>query len=87
MTTPQRVLVFTSPSCSWCRAVKDHLKKNHVTFREIDVSRDPSAARDLVRMTGQQGVPVVMIGSRPIVGFKREEIDRLLNIRRTSTDN
>ncbi len=87
MTTPPRVVVFTTSSCSWCRAVKDHLKKNGVRYREIDVGRDQAAARDLVRMTGQQGVPVVLIGGRPIVGFKRDEIDRLLGLRQGAGDH
>lgn len=49
-------------------------------FREIDVTRNPSAARDLVRMTGQTGVPVLVIGNRPVVGFDQPMINRLLNL-------
>ncbi len=75
------VVVFTAPSCSWCRAVKEHLRRNQVSFREVDVSRDERAARDVQRMTGSMGVPVTLIGGRPVVGFKREEINRLLGLR------
>lgn len=77
-----RVLVFTTPTCSWCRRVKDYLRERHVQFREIDVSRDAKAARDLVRRTGQMGVPVVEIDGRPIVGFDKPQIDRLLGLSR-----
>jgi glutaredoxin 3 len=75
------VVVFTTPTCSWCRAVKQHLKKHKIRFKEIDVTRDERAARDMVRRTGQQGVPVTLIRNRPIVGFKKKEINRLLNIK------
>jgi glutaredoxin-like YruB-family protein len=81
MSQQPRVIVFTSPSCSWCRTVKQHLKKHNITFKEVDVSRDPGAARDMVRRTGQQGVPVTLINNRPIVGFKKNEINRRLNIK------
>jgi glutaredoxin 3 len=75
-----RVLVFTTPTCPWCTRVKSYLAQQQVPFREVDVSRDASAARDLVRRTGQMGVPVVEIDGRPVVGFDRQQIDRLLGL-------
>lgn len=79
-TRARRVLVFTTPSCPWCTRAKSYLRERRIPFREVDVSRDPAAARDLVRRTGQMGVPVVEIDGRPVVGFDRPEIDRLLGL-------
>jgi glutaredoxin-like YruB-family protein len=76
-----KVIVFTTPTCSWCRTVKQHLKKHKIRFKEIDITKDAHAARDMVRRTGQQGVPVTLINNRPIVGFDKEKINRLLNIK------
>ncbi len=76
-----KVLVFTTPTCSWCQRAKTYLRQQDVRFREIDVSRDAAAARDLVRRTGQTGVPVIEIDGRPIVGFDRPKIDRLLGLK------
>ncbi len=75
-----RVIVFTTPSCPWCNKAKAYLRERRVPFREIDVARDAAAARDLVRRTGQMGVPVVEIDGRPVVGFDRPQIDRLLGL-------
>jgi glutaredoxin 3 len=75
-----RVLVFTTPTCPWCVRAKQYLRQRNVKFREVDVSRDAAAARDLVRRTGQMGVPVVEIDGRPIVGFDKQQIDRLLGL-------
>lgn len=75
-----RVLVFTTPSCPWCVRAKGYLREQRIPFREVDVSRDAAAARDLVRRTGQMGVPVVEIDGRPVVGFDRRQIDRLLGL-------
>ena len=75
-----RVVVFTTPTCSWCTRAKTYLAQRRVPFREVDVSRDASAARDLVRRTGQSGVPVVEIDGRPVVGFDKAAIDRLLGL-------
>ncbi len=79
-TRPHRVLVFTTPTCPWCNRAKAYLRSRGVPFREVDVSRDPAAARDLVRRTGQMGVPVIEIDGRPIVGFDQAQIDRLLGL-------
>ncbi len=81
-TRPQSVLVFTTPTCPWCNRAKAYLRERKVAFREVDVSRDRAAARDLVRRTGQIGVPVIEIGGKPIVGFDRAQIDRLLGLAR-----
>jgi len=56
--------------------VKRYLRENRVPFKEINIERDPDAARDIVRKTGQTGVPVIKIGSKWIVGFDRERIDK-----------
>jgi glutaredoxin-like YruB-family protein len=79
--TQPTVVVFTTPTCSWCRVVKQHLKKHNIRFKEIDVSKDERAARDMVRRTGQQGVPVTLIQNRPIVGFNKQQINRMLGIK------
>lgn len=76
-----KIIVFTTPSCPWCNRAKSYLKQHGFKFRDVDVSKDESAAKDLVRRTGQTGVPVILINNKPVVGFNKKEIDRLLNIR------
>jgi glutaredoxin 3 len=75
-----RVLVFTTQTCPWCTRVKSYLAQRRVPFKEVDVGRDAAAARDLVRRTGQTGVPVVEIDGKPVVGFDKQKIDRLLGL-------
>ncbi len=75
-----RVIVFSTPSCPWCNRVKAYLKQKGVRFKDVDVSRDRRAAEDMVRRTGQQGVPVILIGSKAIVGFDKPKIDKYLGL-------
>lgn len=81
MPTNARVIVFSTPTCPYCHAVKRYLQQHGVPFREVDVSRDPVAAREMVRRSGQQGVPVVDINGKIIVGFDRAKIDATLGLR------
>lgn len=77
----RNVTVYTTPSCSWCTTLKRHLDANQVRYREVDVSKDQKAAEAMVRRSGQQGVPQTDINGQMIVGFDRERINRLLDIR------
>ncbi len=76
----KRVIVFTTPTCPNCTTAKRYLRARGIRFNDVDVSKDPAAARDMVRRSGQQGVPVIQIGNRVVVGFNRAEIDRLLEL-------
>ena len=58
--------------------MKRYFREKGVSFKEINVERDPEAARDLFRKTGQGGVPVIKIGGAWIVGFDKEPIDKEL---------
>ncbi len=76
-----KVVMFTTPTCSFCNQAKRYFREHQVRFTEVDVSKDMQAAKDLQRKTGQTGVPVILINNRPIVGFDRPKINQMLNIR------
>jgi S1-C subfamily serine protease len=59
--------------------VKGFLSQKGVGFSERDVSRDPSAAQEVVRMTGQMGVPVTVVGGETVVGFDRARLERVIS--------
>ena len=58
-----------------------YFRQHEVKFKAVDVSQDPVAARDMQRMSGQMGVPVIKIGKDVIVGFDQQRIDKLLDLR------
>jgi len=74
------VTIYTSPTCSWCEAVKNYLRAREIDFEEVDVSADTDRAQELVERSGQYGVPVVDIDGEMVVGFDRPRIDALLEL-------
>jgi len=76
-----RVIVFSTPTCSYCTVTKRYFREKKIKFRDVDVSRDQKAAMDMQRKTGQTGVPVIMINNKPIVGFDKPKINKLLGIK------
>jgi len=74
------VKVYSTSSCPYCVRVKQFLQDNNIDFVNIDVSRDETAADDMVRKSGQMGVPVLDIDGQIIVGFDKEKIKQALGI-------
>ncbi|MFH1182327.1 MAG: glutaredoxin domain-containing protein [Candidatus Woesearchaeota archaeon] len=75
-----KIMVYSTPTCPWCNVAKDFLKKNNILFEEIDVSKDQNAAVEMVKKSGQMGVPVIDMDGTIIVGFDREAIEKKLNL-------
>ena len=72
------VTLYTSPTCGYCHQAKRYLSDRGVSFAERDVSVDRAAAEEIVRLTGQMGVPVIVIDGHPVIGFDRPRLDQLL---------
>jgi glutaredoxin-like YruB-family protein len=76
----KQVTVYSTPTCSWCNTLKSWLRQNRINFTDIDISRDEKAAQNLVRRSGQQGVPQTEINGQIVVGFDQPRLKKLLEI-------
>ena len=75
------VRVFSTPACPYCHTLKEFLKEHRIEFEDIDVSKAAQAREDMVKGSGQMGVPVIAIDDEFIVGFDRAKIVKSLNIK------
>jgi len=75
------VKVFSTPSCSYCATLKEFLRNNNIEFNDIDVSQDETALTEMVKKSGQMSVPVIDIDGETIIGFDKEKVVGLLNIK------
>ena len=69
------VKVYSTPSCPWCTVLKDYLESKSIAYEDFDVSRDRQAATEMIKKSGQRGVPVADIDGQIIVGFNKQAID------------
>ena len=72
------VKIYTTPSCTYCTKAKKYLKENRVTFTEYNVAKDMRRADEMVKKSGQMGVPVLDVHGKIIVGFNHPETDKAL---------
>lgn len=76
-----KVRIFTTPTCPYCFTLKEFFKDNNIEFEELDVASDKVAREEMIKISGKMEAPVVDIGGEVILGFDREKITKLLNIR------
>ncbi len=73
------ITIYSTPTCPYCVMAKNYFKQKNVNFSDYDVSRNQSKAEEMIRLSGQSGVPVININGNIIRGFDRQAIDRLIN--------
>ena len=74
------VKVYSTPTCPYCVRAKDYLKEKEIPFVNIDFSSDEIGLQEMVKVSGQMGVPVLVIDGGIIIGFDRPKIDAKLDL-------
>jgi glutaredoxin-like YruB-family protein len=78
---PKRVTVYTTPTCTWCNTIKTYFKEKNINYTEVNVAANPARAEEMVKKSGQQGVPQTDINGQVVIGFDKNRINELLEIR------
>ena len=64
------VTLYTTEPCGFCRQAKALLESRGVSYREVNLAKDPVGRADLVALTGQMTFPQIVVGTRSIGGFR-----------------
>jgi glutaredoxin len=72
------VVIYSTPTCVPCDQAKRWFQDHGVAYTEHDVTRDPVRAAELVRLTGQNAVPVIRVGQQVLVGFDPLQLAKLI---------
>ena len=75
------VKLYTTPTCPYCKLTKDYLSEKHIEFEEINVAANAAAANEMVKLSGQMGVPVIDIDGQIIVGWNKSALEEALGTR------
>ena len=72
------VKIYTTPTCPYCQMAKKFMKEKGVEYQELDVSSDTTARQEMMDVSGQMGVPVIVIDGQVIIGFNQQRLGELL---------
>ncbi len=78
---PKKIIIYTTPSCVYCKMTKAFFKENNIVYEEKDVSTDEQARNEMVAKSDQMGVPVIDIDGEFLVGFDKPRLSQLIGIK------
>ncbi len=65
-----RVIVYTTEPCGFCRTAKALLDQRKIPYAEINLARDADGRAELAERTGMMTFPQILIDGEPIGGFQ-----------------
>jgi len=81
MEQKHKIKIFSTHTCPYCDMVKRYLDEKGMEYEDVNVSSDPKAREEMGEKSGQMGVPVLEINDQVVVGFNKEKINNLLDIK------
>ena len=75
-----KVIIYTTPTCGFCQRAKQFFNEKNIKYTEYNVAEDQTKAEEMVKMSGQMGVPVIEIDDDIVIGFNKAQIAQLLGI-------
>ena len=74
------VAIYSTPSCHFCKEAKAFFAEKNIEFTNYDVSTDAVKRKEMIDLTGQLGVPVIVIDGKAMVGFDQAEVAEKLGV-------
>ena len=75
------VILYSTRLCVWCHKTREFFKEYRIKFKDVDVGSNVKSAQEMIKKSGQQGVPVIDIGGKIIVGYDEDKFRKLLKIK------
>ncbi len=76
--TQKKVVIYSTPNCPICHRAKEYLDKEGVTYQDVNVAADKAAVQDMIKKSGQIGVPVILVDEEVMVGFNQARLSEML---------
>ena len=75
----KQVVIYSTPTCPYCKRAKEYLSRKGILYTEHNVAIDRDAAKEMIKRSGQMGVPVILVDEEVVVGFNQTRLDKLLS--------
>ena len=72
------VTIYSTPVCHFCHMAKEYFTEHNIAYTEYDVASDQAKRAEMIDLSGQMGVPVIVIGDDLIIGFDEAKVKEIL---------
>jgi glutaredoxin 3 len=76
----KKVTIYSTPTCHFCQMAKEFFAEKKIEYTAYDVAGDAEKRQEMIKLTGQLGVPVIVVGDNIMVGFDRAKLAAKLGI-------
>jgi glutaredoxin 3 len=77
----KKVEIYSTANCHFCHMAKEYFKANGVSFNDYNVGTDPEKRAEMLEISGQMGVPVIVVDKQDVViGFNQKALAGLLGL-------
>ena len=73
-----KIVLYTTGFCGWCEQAKEYLQERGLAFTEINISRDSAGRAEVLRVSGQEYVPTIVVDGHVLADFDVEQIKKFL---------
>jgi glutaredoxin len=78
MSSEKTVEIFSTENCHFCHMAKDWFNDNGVQYVDHNVGVNVEERKRAMEISGQMGVPVILIGDDVVIGFNEAKLRELL---------
>ncbi len=77
------ITIYSTTTCPYCVMLKNWLSSKSIAYTNYNVDENPIAAQNMIRLSGQMGVPFSTIEDEDgtmekILGFDRQRFEEVL---------
>ncbi len=72
---PTSIRLFVKPGCPWCSEAEEWLDERGITYKKLDVIRDPIARAEMFTLTGQSKAPSIDVDGEILADFGADELE------------
>ena len=80
ITMEKKVEIYSTPTCHFCQQAKEFFGENKIAFSDYNVAEDAEKRNEMLKRSGQMGVPVIFIGDEMVIGFDEGKVKSLLGL-------
>ena len=79
--TDKQVKVYSTPTCPWCKRIKQFLDANGIKYQDLNVAQDKTARDEMINITHQMSVPTIAIDGEFVIGYNEAALKEKLGIK------